>query len=304
MTRPLAILCSDLHLSQRAPTARSAEPDWFAAMARPLAQLRGWQKQYNVPVVCAGDIFDRWNSPPELINFAIEHLPHMYAIPGQHDLANHNLGEIERTAYWTLVQAGKITPIAVGEVQNIWAELCVVGFPWGVEPEPLTLKPRGFMLAVCHRYVWSDHSTAYPGAPEEAHATEVIKQLRGYHATVFGDNHKGFWSTKTKVYNCGTMMRRKLDERGYAPRAYLLKDDGQIRTLEYDTSHDMWVAETEAVRRDDGGLDLAGFIDGLQALGSGRLDFTDALREYLDRSDVGAEVRTMALEAACGPAGQ
>ena len=32
----LAILCSDLHLQMKPPVARSAEPDWFAAMRRPL----------------------------------------------------------------------------------------------------------------------------------------------------------------------------------------------------------------------------------------------------------------------------
>ena len=54
-------------------------------MQRSLEQIRDLQKEFDCPVICAGDIFDKWNSPPELINFAYDNLPEIYAIPGQHD---------------------------------------------------------------------------------------------------------------------------------------------------------------------------------------------------------------------------
>ena len=39
MGKVLAILCSDIHLSHNAPVARSAEPDWYIAMKRPLDEI-------------------------------------------------------------------------------------------------------------------------------------------------------------------------------------------------------------------------------------------------------------------------
>jgi hypothetical protein len=36
----LAILVSDIHLSDKPPIFRSSEPDWFEAMKRPLDQLQ------------------------------------------------------------------------------------------------------------------------------------------------------------------------------------------------------------------------------------------------------------------------
>ena len=114
----IALLVGDIHLSAKAPLCRAKEPDWFEAMARPLMELVDLQKQIGKesdgipPILCAGDVFDRWNSPPELINFALEYLPpQMYSIPGQHDLPNHNYNEIDRSAYWTLVAANKITNV-------------------------------------------------------------------------------------------------------------------------------------------------------------------------------------------------
>ena len=99
----IAIFAADLHLSLKAPIWRSTEQDWFEAMLRPLVELRTLATLHNCPIVYAGDIFDKWNSPPELINFAIEHLPKGHAIPGQHDLPLHNYEDIRKSAYWTLV---------------------------------------------------------------------------------------------------------------------------------------------------------------------------------------------------------
>ncbi|GAG04154.1 unnamed protein product, partial [marine sediment metagenome] len=156
MSKVLALLCSDLHLSHVPPAARSAESDWYAAMKRPLDEIRELARLHGkadglkqVKILCAGDVFDssgadrrRWNSPPELINFAIDALPEgMYCIPGQHDLPNHNYGEIKRSAYWTLAKAGKLHNLPPGKsmLLRLDGSATVTAFPWGYEIEP----PKG-----------------------------------------------------------------------------------------------------------------------------------------------------------------
>ena len=106
----VAIVCADIHLSSKAPVWRSNEPDWFAAMLKPLKQLVQLQAELECPVLIAGDIFDRWNASPELINFAMKYLPIVdtYAIPGQHDLPLHNYEDMEKSAYGVLKRAGTI----------------------------------------------------------------------------------------------------------------------------------------------------------------------------------------------------
>ena len=98
--KPVALVCSDIHLCHTRPTSRSAEPDWYEAMARRLHQVDEIASYQQVPVLCAGDVFDRWNSPPELINFAIKNMPPMWAVPGQHDLPHHRLDEVHRSGLW------------------------------------------------------------------------------------------------------------------------------------------------------------------------------------------------------------
>jgi DNA repair exonuclease SbcCD nuclease subunit len=63
---PLAVLVADLHLSLQQPACR-ADENWLAVQKRYLKQL----SVIGLAVICAGDIFDRWNPSPELLVFAI-----------------------------------------------------------------------------------------------------------------------------------------------------------------------------------------------------------------------------------------
>lgn len=226
-----AILVSDIHLSEKSPTFRSSESDWFSAMSRPLKELDRLAADHNVPIVCAGDVFDRWNSSAKLINFSIDTLPKMYSICGQHDLPNHSYNQIESSAYWTLCQAGIITNIENGSPIETKNGLMLHGFHWnqpieipategstefqkfcnrcntGYEDigrcpdcgcpeyrivEPFTSSDLCIHLAVIHKYIWKSKNTSYHDAPEQNHIKNIIKKLKGFDAAVFGDNHKGF----------------------------------------------------------------------------------------------------------------
>src|SRR5262245_60331644 len=98
---PVAIVASDLHLSHKAPSAR-AEKDWYEVMTEHLTELNQLKYKLKVTVLYAGDIFDTWDSPAELINFALLYLPRGYAIAGQHDLPHHQMSSIEKSALFTL----------------------------------------------------------------------------------------------------------------------------------------------------------------------------------------------------------
>lgn len=305
MSRVIAVLCSDIHLCHQCPTARSAEPDWYAAMQRPLDELRAVAEYHVAPIICAGDVFDHWNSPPELINFAIRHLPNMYAVPGQHDLPNHRLDELRRSAYWTLVEAGVIEQIGRAGTylgSDLFVPLSIYPFPWGSELLPITRMRADqavVHLAVVHRYLWINKHTKYPDAPADRRLSSIADSLQGYDAAVFGDNHIGFQASAggCQVANCGCMIPRKQDERGNRPRVYLLHDDGSLKPHYLDTSKDLWIDPDTS---DGADVDLPGmgqFIDDLRGLQADSLDFRDAVRRYIADAGVGPRVAEILLEA-------
>ena len=201
----IAILLADIHLTLSAPIWRSAEPDWFAAMKRPLDEIAILQKKYKCPIISAGDILTRWHSTPELINFAIKNLPNrMWGIPGQHDLPLHNYDDINKSAYETLVLSNKIrymhpgTPTIVENDTNNH-KMIVFGFPYGSKIK--TIKARTdehIYVALAHEYVWIDGHN-YTTAPDKnqlkiKRGKYIDGRWKGYDIVVYGDNHKGFIS--------------------------------------------------------------------------------------------------------------
>lgn len=293
---PVAVLCADLHLSSLQPSCR-ADDDWFAVQANYLKQVK--EAADGVPVICAGDIFDRWNPNPETINFALEHLPdRMICVPGQHDLPNHRFDQMHRSGYGVLVAAKKIIDISYGAIPIAeCSHVMAHGFAWGQEIESRKEDHGDYIhLAVVHRYIWTiDHS--YPGAPEEGHLSAFKKQLKGYDAAIFGDNHKGFLSEASdcNVLNCGGFIRRKSDEIDYVPKIGVLYSDGSITRKALNTEGDRFHADIAP--KEEVAVNMQAFIDGLEALGEHGLNFKEAVENHLRGDEIEEPVKEMILKA-------
>jgi DNA repair exonuclease SbcCD nuclease subunit len=295
----LAVFCSDIHLSHRPSVARSAESDWYAAMDRTLEQVRQICRDVEAPLVIAGDIFDRWNSPPELINFAIDQFhafSHgVYAIPGQHDLPEHSNEQRHRSAYGSLERAGAIIHLdseRPAHHPSGWGLSWIHPFGWGTEVKPCE-GVQNLNVVVIHAFIWKT-GTGYPGASESSNVVQWKEKLKGYDLAFFGDNHKGF-CYRGWLYNCGTLMRRKLDERDYKPCVLILKDDGlSVRPHFLDISQDKWIDDglPEDVR------DIySEYLKDLGSLGSDSLDFREVVKQRLDERNASDGVRKMVLES-------
>ena len=298
MSDVIAILCSDIHLSYFAPSFRSDEPNWFDAMKRQLDELRNLAENHEAPIICAGDIWDKYSVPPEVINWAIRALPKMISIPGQHDLPFHRGDEIRKSAYCTLMEAGVLRNLECPmEVDG----MIIYPFPWGVDPKPLENPQKGKIhLAVVHRYIWRDKKTSYVGADELKITSCYLGMLRGYDAAVFGDNHIGFscFVGQCEVFNCGTFFIRKSDEVGYRPQVGLLFSDGQIAPHYLDTSKDVYLSAPEEKKKLEGSEEVKAFIEKLKTLGPDSLNFREALKRKMEILGTDECVRQLVNEAA------
>lgn len=232
--RPVALIASDLHLSSKCPPARSRELDWFKCMRTALLRLNQLQEKLDVPVIWAGDIFHKWNSSAELINFAIDAMPSVnWAIPGQHDLPFHNADLIHKSAYWTLVRAKRIRHLEATKIVRLSSKVSIVSFPWGA---PLRQRPASInhiAVAIVHKYCWmGDHRHAK--ADHKSNCRQYDKQLAGFNTIIFGDNHRPFTrqpsSTRPLIFNCGGFMQRNADD-DFVPRFGVLYDDGSIQSI-------------------------------------------------------------------------
>ena len=296
----IAILCADIHLQHKAPVWQSAESDWYEAMKRPLREITDLGYTHNCPVIIAGDIFDKWNSCPELINFALTYLPsNGICIPGQHDLPNHQIEDIERSAYQTLIKAGKIVR---AELTRLKCETFFIrGFPYGSTLTPLEKRyKKGINIAVCHEYKWiKEHKYGTAPADTEFKAKLEGERVKGYDVIVYGDNHKGWYTKKgkTTIWNCGSLIRRHSDEIDYKPRVGLLMSDGSVEPHFLDISLDKFLTpeQVKDVIEDD--FDMSDMMEVLNKLGASDLDFEQALDVYMELKKVSPEIRRILIKA-------
>lgn len=300
MNKVIAILCSDLHLSLTPPAARANEKDWLGLQKQYVRALDYAARVHGVPIFCAGDVFDRWNPPIELVNWALDYLPPMVAVPGQHDMPNHDPKQMERSAFTTLVKADRIRRLTAEPFQfhDLWE---AVGAGWG-EPTPPVPKDetQSRRLLVMHRYVWMVGHT-YGDAPKNNHVFQCMRDalgLRVAEAALVGDNHSQFLTrwTGAYIFNHGTMVQRKADEqksKGFG----LLHADGTITLAPYPTALDqpLVAGPTELDPITYGQLEAT--LRSLQGLGVNVPDFRELVVRALRDNEVSTEVKTLVREA-------
>lgn len=282
--RVIAILCSDMHLSAKPPVWRSEEPDWFEAMAKPLKELSDLAFFHKCPILHSGDLFDKWNSPAELINFALEHLPEMWSIPGQHDLPFHQLKDIKKSAYWTLVQSGKVKNLIPGHTFQITHDVNLTGFPWGCPLERIKKENESIFIALVHEYKWCS-GASYPNAPQAAKVTKA--KTKGYDIISYGDNHISFdvHGHEGVIWNNGGFMKRHRDEVDHKPRVGLVMTDGTVESYFLNTDDEVYMKKQAADTFTEGPK-MDKFFDTLEGLGSSELDFKAAVKEYTETETV------------------
>ncbi len=290
----VALLVSDIHLSLEPPIARSVEPDWLEAQGRQLDELRALAGGYKVPVICAGDLFHHWKSPPELINFALDRLPDgMFAIPGQHDLPHHSLSDMHKSGFGVLNSTGKIKYLDhVAQIGNI----VIHPYPWGKIPKEGAAKtfqdPKLISIAVIHAYCWMT-GYGFPGAPDKSKVKKF--HLKGFDVALFGDNHIPFL-TRTQgcvVLNHGCFIRRRSDERDIGPQIGLLYSDGSVGLHRVNIEHDRWLPIQKAKHMEEVDISMEGLMREFEQLGNSGEDFRSALDFYFKRNDVPLPVRAI-----------
>jgi len=215
--RPDLLIAADTHIDDRQPLCRT--DDFRAAMIRKIKFLGKVQKRWDrpVPLVIAGDVFDRPNRQSlEVIVAALVSLPNFYGVAGQHDLPGHSYDQLLRSALGILVSAGKTSILEPKKVTKVNKHFLLAGSSWA---QPL---PTVGDVAVLHRFTYMGRAP-WPGCPKEARVSWLMNKLSAYKLIITGDNHKPFTYKHRDgrlLVNPGSMMRRTADQIKHRPRIY------------------------------------------------------------------------------------
>lgn len=294
----VSIHVSDLHLSSKCPVSILTD-NWFDHMGYYLDQLIELCNFNRCPLVIAGDVFHKWNSSAELINWTIKKFKlityGVYSIYGQHDMPYHSVKDMDKGSYNTLVYSGMVYPIGI-EKPTEFANVRLFGFPYGsdIYKCPIKRDPMFVNVAVCHKYLWMD-SHGYVGAKKEDHVNSIKDMLSTYDVVHFGDNHSGFITSvgDTIVLNSGCLMKRTLGEIGYSPSIGLLLSNGKMIRRKLNTEIDKFVTPNN-VEIDKKVIE---FVESISKLEGDSVNFESSLKEFFANNKVKKSVKRLILEA-------
>lgn len=298
MIKPDLIACADLHL--RTDTPRCRTDDFISAMWTKVAFLRGLSKEFpKATVVCAGDVFDSWHQgmdSPQLIADAIECLPPMIVVPGQHDLPQHSLANYSKSALRALECGRKdVDVLGTTTVCRIqFPTYTIYGAPFGQEPKAPTKLKTNKDILLWHKYVWSGQRP-FPTADDKSKGHTILKRLNGYDLIITGDNHIPFHYCSDDgrmLINCGSMMRTTTIQKDYKPAVWLiqlepLKVEKQYYPIEdgvVSTEHLDAVVKVEV---------LADFINEVGKSSLSPLDFVANVHQYAETNNLPQPTRDL-----------
>lgn len=296
---PIALFCSDLHLSEKPPIARRGEPDWIAAQDRVLRFINSTAVRHgNVPVFVAGDIFHKAISSPLVEWLALSSMKDWYCIPGQHDLPNHQLSNIYKSSYGIL-EGSQFIMSVMSPIHYVLGPIGVFGFPWGADTQCKNedLQFYDTSIAMIHRLVWQKKEP-YPGAPKTGNVQNVAKEFKDYDVIVAGDNHNGFVTEVDGkvIINCGSVMRRTADQEFYQPAVYILHDDLSVKTVPIPIEDDVFSAEHIEIKQDRDNR-IASFVKRLKEDIEVELSFEQNMKQYLSANEIEERIINLIREA-------
>lgn len=226
---PTFIIGADWHLTEKTPLCRT-DNHWETQCGK-IQFINELQKKYKIPVLLAGDLFDRWKVSPKLESYAIRNLPdNIIAIPGQHDLKNHNLNLMEETSFNVLSTSGKIKTYNFFSISQVHSLIikpfnCYIHtYPYGVPIKPLNDDPgrqKGARnIILMHQFTYVGRT--WPGNTS-TQARKLLKSLPGYDLVICGDNHKTFVVEEDGrlLVSPGSLMRISADQIDHTPCVFL-----------------------------------------------------------------------------------
>lgn len=294
------IVCSDLHYRATIPEART--DDYFQAQRTKIMFIKELQEKYDCPVLCAGDVFDRWNTPPEFEGWAIGIWPKKFiTIPGQHDLPQHNRLNFPKSSLHVLWVAEKVDVINYDferhyyEIENV----LISGFPWGVEPEPYDGDSKKFKIALIHTLTVEDKNDFLVEKAGAITAKSLMKKLDGYDLIVSGDNHKRFVveGKKQLLINPGSMMRMSANQIDHQPGVYLVNSKLEYEFVPFHFMNQNAITREHLEKQERKDERIEAFVKRINTDYSVSLSFTDNLEAFIKQNKVRKGVQEILWEA-------
>jgi len=240
---PICILTADWHIRPTVPVCRT--DDFITAMWKKIDFVLDLAVQYRIPILIAGDVGLKSQWPNWLEEEFIRRVKStstanggkpvdIFAIPGQHDLPDHNLDLWRKSSIGVLHAAEAVIfwgvnndywPNKYQSLEKTFLE-SIFSFPYGIEISHLDRKKHVTadpVVAIAHTLVTERAPESFLAEHGACSAMSLLKKFPEYDLILVGDNHKSFVieSEGRLLVNPGSLMRTTADQADHKPRVYL-----------------------------------------------------------------------------------
>jgi len=293
------ILTADWHLRSNKPRCRLDE-DWLDTQRNVLNQIYVYAKKHKANVFVVGDIFHSTNETTNEIiamvqNFAYglaEFNRSLYILAGNHDLPQHNLDNIGRSAF----------QILLGSVNIFHMRLRV----WEGD-ESMTISAVDFSeensqearLLFKHILCFPEKAWVPPGA-KVTKPSELFAQYGNAQYIFTGDYHQSFSYKKgnKKLFNPGCIIRQAADLINYEPSVMLiLNDNGELlaERLPIEDPANL-VTDEYLEREEERNTRIDAFIERIKENGEITFDFLENVHNALKGNKIDPNVKAFILK--------
>jgi DNA repair exonuclease SbcCD nuclease subunit len=291
------ICTADWHLRSQKPRCR-LDNDWIETQETALAYLASYAKKYEADIAVIGDIFHSTNETTnEVIGLVQETAlllektgQTLYILAGNHDLPQHNLDNIHRSAFNILLNSKNIrslSEIIIGADERISA----VNFgAKDIQDADIVFK---------HVLCFPENERIPPNA-NIVKPSELFTQFTKAKYIFTGDYHRQFVYKKNDkmLLNPGCLLRQAADMMEYEPSVFLIDfEDGELsyKVLPIPDNEKLVTdeyLETEKERN----YRIEAFIERIKDHDRVTFDFIENVHTLMKNNKIDAEIKNVIFE--------
>lgn len=295
--KEIAILTADIHITNSQPPAR--KDDYKTALINKLRLIRNIAMEKGIPVLDAGDVFDKARPSPEVISMALENLPNPFiTIAGNHDLAYHTNDLFNETALYSLTKANIGIKVLKPYETIVYGDMTITGFPYGfydvskIDESKLTGKIN---IALIHIMTYQGEKP-YPQCKDKS-ASELAELFNKFDLVVSGHNHQCFTAKmgKTTLLNPGSLMRSNAVQCDYIPKIWYLMEDGSLEYEEIEVDSSV-ISREHLVDKEETNERIEAYVEILNKIDGVSFSFENNLDKYIKENNIEIEVENKIKE--------
>jgi len=297
------IITADWHLRSQRPRCR-LDDNWLETQWNALGQIIDYANEYEADVIVIGDIFHSTNETTnEVIGLVQEVALHLerfgkslYILAGNHDLPQHNLDNINRSAFQILLNSKNINHL---DQLDIWRS---------DECNKMKISASNFGAAdILNTEIVFKHILCFPEneriPPNDkiVKPSELFAQFENAKYIFTGDYHRQFVYTKgkkKKLINPGCLLRQAADMMDYEPSVTLISfEDGELEYQILQIPDDERMVTDEYLEKEEmRNSRIEAFIERIKENEQVTFDFIENVHNLIKSNNINPEIKNTILE--------